>query len=138
MQCKSNWWKWFFLYGSVYVTQNTTNPKNILGFGTWTRLKGTIPLGIDENDSDFDTLWYPGGEKEHTLKVEELPELSSKMGIFADTGASQKWGVSIENTSSYAGEARNLDELLTQNGSNRPHNNMPPYQIVGYMWLRRA
>lgn len=60
------------------------------------------------------------------------------MNIFADTGNSNKWGVSIEQTQSYAGESKSLNDILQKNGSGNAHNNMPPYQIVGYMWLRRA
>ena len=39
--------------GSRYVTQDNTNPSEILGFGTWERLKGKVCLGLDEDDTDL-------------------------------------------------------------------------------------
>ena len=27
---------------------------------------------------------------------------------------------------------------IATEGGNQPHNNMPPYEIVGYMWIRRS
>ena len=62
-----------FPIGSTYVTQTNTNPSTILGFGTWERLKGKVCLGLDEDDNDLKTIGNTGGEKTHTLTLNEIP-----------------------------------------------------------------
>lgn len=74
-----------------------------------------------------------GGEAEHKLTIDELPELESKLNIFADTSQSNKWGVSIEQTTSYAGEAKSLNDILQENGGGQSHNNMQPYIGINYI-----
>ena len=63
-----------FPIGSTYITQNDTNPSTILEFGTWERVKGKVLVGLDENDEAFNTIGKTGGEKTHTLTVDEMPE----------------------------------------------------------------
>jgi hypothetical protein len=79
-----------FPVGSVYTsTTSITNPSDagLLGFGTWTRLKGRFLVGIDEADTSFDGLGETGGSKVHThtntlavsghvLSTSELPNFS--------------------------------------------------------------
>ena len=72
-EVKSEILKLVFPIGSTYVTPDNTNPNSILGFGEWERLKGKVCLGLDEEDADFDTIGKTGGEKEHTLTIEEMP-----------------------------------------------------------------
>lgn len=110
-----------FPIGSIYITQSDTNPKDILKFGTWERLKGRVCIGVDENDNDFKTIGNTGGEKVHTLTDAELPKhtfLEAKdpnsQGLVASPGTA----VGSVNTGGLA------------------HNNMPPYRVVGYMWTR--
>lgn len=62
-----------FPVGQPYVTQTNTNPSTILGFGTWERVKGRVLIGLDENDTNFNTIGKIGGEKTHKLTVNEMP-----------------------------------------------------------------
>lgn len=136
-----------FPIGSTYITQENTNPNAILGFGTWERFKGLIALGVDEDDEDLNEIGKTGGEKTHTLTIDEMASHnhiqkidfgsdnliavnpSSSSGITRDggghssgtTAASKKTVVETENT-----------------GGNQTHNNMQPFEVVGYMWIRRA
>lgn len=116
-----------FPIGSTYITQENTNPNTILGFGTWERLKGKVCLGLDENDEDFNEIGKTGGEKTHTLTVNEMP--------------SQVWH-SGDNT---GGINISLDDIGSNYGAHtqgtnlgQAHNNLQPYEVVGYMWIRRA
>lgn len=115
-----------FPIGSTYITQENTNPNTILGFGTWERLKGKVCLGLDENDEDFNTIGKTGGEKTHTLTINEIPKEIWHSGD--NTGGVN---ISFDSGSGYGAHTQ---------GTNlgQPHNNMQPYEVVGYMWIRRA
>lgn len=107
-----------FPIGSTYITQDNTNPSEILNFGTWERLKGKVCLGVDEDDEDFKTIGNTGGEKTHILTSSELP-----LGIDgqrnSDTGSDwQKQGVTTKTAKAFSV--------------------MQPYEVVGYMWIRRS
>lgn len=122
--------KLVFPIGSTYITQTNTNPSEILKFGTWERVKGKVLVGLDEDDTDFNTIGKIGGEKEHTLTVDEMPQHShtfnktSGTANYKDTGSGTAYGDYLVNTSSAGGD--------------QPHNNLQPYQVVGYMWRRTA
>lgn len=108
--------KMVFPIGSTYITQTNTNPNTILGFGTWERVKGKVLVGIDEDDTDFNTFCQEGGEKTHTLTTNEIPSL-----------VNQKQVERLANFGEY---------VQAPTGTAQPHNNLQPYKIVGYMWIR--
>lgn len=59
--------------GSIYMSVNDTNPATFLG-GTWVRWgQGRVPVGVNENDSDFETPEKEDGEKKHQLITSEMP-----------------------------------------------------------------
>ena len=70
-----------FPIGSTYITQSNTNPNTILNFGTWERLKGKVCVGLDEDDTSFNTIGKTGGEKTHELTEAELPQLSGEINV---------------------------------------------------------
>lgn len=121
-----------FPVGSTYITQSNTNPNTILNFGTWERLKGKVCVGLDEDDEDgyFDEIGKTGGEKKHTLTIAEIPNHSHdiKNGTNGLDGGSD-WAVSNSGSSNWkTGTA----------GGGQEHNNTQPYEVVGYMWIRRS
>lgn len=122
-----------FPIGSRYVTEDETNPSEILGFGVWERFKGgKIAIGVDEDDTDFSMIGNTGGEKTHKLTIEEMPTHNHNYyykNIGAATGSESIVGNSSSNTGSVG---------TSSTGGNQQHNNMPPYEVVGYMWIRRA
>ena len=77
--------------GSLEFNTSGTNPSTYLGFGTWVAWgSGRVPVGIDTNDSNFNTTEKTGGSnsqsytpagtnkngavQNHTLVVNELPK----------------------------------------------------------------
>lgn len=122
--------KLVFPIGSTYITQTNTNPSEILKFGTWERVKGKVLVGLDENDTDFNEIGKTGGEKTHTLTINEMPKhdhaynKTSGSATSKDVGGGTTWGDYLVNTSFAGGD--------------QPHNNLQPYQVVGYMWRRTA
>lgn len=121
--------KMVFPIGATYITQTNQNPSEILKFGTWERLKGKVCLGLDENDADFNTIGKTGGDKEHILTPNELPSVVVA-GPYNTAG--EGW------TLGDGGTPQIYTNGNTTIGLNHPHNNMPPYEIVGYMWIRRS
>jgi microcystin-dependent protein len=60
--------------GSIFMSVVSTDPNTLLGGGTWVRFgKGRVLIGVDEADTQFDTVEETGGEKTHILAVSEMP-----------------------------------------------------------------
>lgn len=117
--------------GDIIFSTSDENPSTIYG-GTWVAWgKGQVPVGVDTSDSDFNTVEKTGGEKEHTLTVDEMP--SHK----------HDFGQQFATTSSLSGEygyyiiAGTQTDVIKNTGGNQPHNNLQPY-ITCYMWKRTA
>lgn len=107
-----------FPIGSTYITQTNTNPSEILGFGTWERVKGRVLVGIDEDDDNFATYGKEGGEATHTLTTDEIPALTNQK--------------QVEKLASFG------EYVQAPTGKAQPHNILQPYKVVGYMWIRTA
>ena len=53
--------------GCIYMSTTETNPSTMFG-GSWVEWgTGRVPVGIDVNDGDFDTVEKTGGLKSHTF-----------------------------------------------------------------------
>ncbi|MCI8618334.1 MAG: hypothetical protein HFJ60_08930 [Clostridia bacterium] len=124
-----------FPIGSIYITQTNTNPSTILGFGTWERLKGKVCLGLDEEDTNMNEIGKTGGEKMHTLTIEEEPAHSHKVSYAGSDLIGNSVPYTENNAISY--KQNNFYEDTNIAGGGQPHNNMQPFEIVGYMWIRR-
>lgn len=135
--------------GSVYISTSSTNPGSTYG-GTWVEYgKGKTLVGVDSSDSDFNTVEKIGGEKTHTLTIDEMPEhahgqlitgysewdsrvisgyvLNWNSTVVSNLGAAQ---TTLENTGT-------ANTNITSTGGDGAHNNLQPY-ITVYMWKRTA
>lgn len=123
-----------FPIGATYITQTDVNPNSILGFGIWERLKGRVCVGLDENDTAFDTIGETGGEKTHQLTVNEMPshnhDINGDAGNWSGAGTLSGWGATSIQGDNFG------RTTLSFTGGNQPHNNLQPYKVVGYMWIR--
>lgn len=132
--------------GSLYLSTISTNPSDLLGFGTWEAWgKGKAIVGLDPDDADFDTAEETRGAKTHTLTSAELPDTDIKVydgsnwfPLFG-TGSSDQSGYfgrpatefpNAANTGSLTGKAK-------MDGGSGAHNNIQP-SIVAYLWKRTA
>lgn len=121
-----------FPIGSRYITESADiNPNTILGFGTWERFKGLVALGIDENDVDLNAVGKKGGEKTHILTIEEMPKHSH-------TGAPAIYRANEVRQETEINAQTGRQGYTNETGGSQPHNNLQPYEVVGYMWIRRA
>lgn len=117
--------------GSIEINVTGENPANYIG-GTWVAWgNGRVPVGVDNSDTDFNTVEKIGGEKTHILTVDELAEhRHTTWGVRKyKAGGTDAWIVN--------GEANHATEeaISAVTGGNQAHNNMQPY-ITCYMWKR--
>ena len=128
-----------FPVGSTYTTPTNTNPNTILNFGTWERLKGKLCAGLDEDDEDeyFDEIGKTGGEKKHTITVNELPNHGHAIGYDVRKNATG-FGNSYSLGSVSGGEIKENSIPTSNVGGGQAINIVQPYEVVGYMWIRRS
>lgn len=117
--------------GDIIFSTSDENPSTIYG-GTWVAWgKGRVPVGVDTSDSDFNTVEKTGGEKEHTLTVDEMPSHKHDFG-------QQFTGMPLSSGNyGYYMIAGTQTDVIKNTGGNQPHNNLQPY-ITCYMWKRIA
>lgn len=120
--------------GSIYMTTVETNPEDIFGFGTWQLWgAGKVPVCIDTNDTDFNTVEKTGGEKTHTLTIEEMPRHNHSIKCAEnDTGFGNNF-----LTSGKKGTYTTSENPINNTGGGQSHNNLQPY-ITCYMFKRIA
>ena len=133
--------------GSIYMNVNSTNPGTLFG-GTWEQIQGRFLLGMSNG--------YPagsqGGEAEHTLTLNEIPEhrhylsqLGNTYRMLPSTHAADGETPTTEVTSpgpkylkpNGGGGGYLIAWQLVDTPHDLPHNNMPPYLSV-YIWKRTA
>ena len=125
-----------FPIGSIFMSLQNNSPANFLG-GTWEPFgEGRTLIGVSSSDTDFNAPNKTGGEKTHTLTIQEMPSHMHDMadndaGYFAGWGDRAGWHQMAELN----GTAGRFGTAYT--GGNQPHNNLPPY-ITVYMWARTA
>lgn len=95
--------------------------------------KGRVSVGLDTNDTDFNSIGKKGGEKKHTLTTNEMP--SHNHGVFGAltgenkpvTNTGNDWGVATT-------EQWTTPTSLT--GGSQPHNNIQPFEVD--CWIIKA
>ena len=119
--------------GSVVIRVDSQNPSYWYG-GTWELLcPGRTMVCIDTSDSNFNTVKKTGGEKTHTLTIEEMPSHNHNIirpRWSTEAGANAFYG------SNGVGLGSQYDNIGYQ-GGNQSHNNLQPYMVV-YIWVRIA
>lgn len=116
--------------GSIYLSIKSKNPSQIFG-GVWERIaKGRTLVGVDENDIDFSSSEKTGGEKKHTLTIDEMPKHRHDMN-YGDSLGGNGTGYA------YSGTIGSGPAAMLYAGSNQPHNNVQPY-FTCYIFVRTA
>lgn len=114
--------------GSIYISVINTNPSKWFG-GTWIAFgTGRCLVGVDTSQSEFNRVMKTGGEKTHTLTVNEMPS-HNHPGIIGYTNTTGYYARLYEGS-----QGTKLDGE-GKTGGDQPHNNLQPY-ITVYMWRR--
>lgn len=112
-------------YAALFLTIGTSYGP---GDGSTTfnlpNLAGKIPVGRDSGDSVFDTIGETGGEKTHTLTIDEMPSHNHRIEAYTGTGS----GGFIE-----AGQSFQAGRITFNTGGSQPHNNLQPYIVLHYI-----
>jgi microcystin-dependent protein len=103
-------------------------------------LKGRFIAGYDPQDSDYNAPRKTGGEKRHTLTIDEMPA-HAHPGKTDSQRLSLKWTGGIGGTHGLAKAsdqgAANFDHQHTVTtekvGGGKPHENRPPYYVLAYI-----
>lgn len=116
--------------GAIYLSMNSTNPSSLFG-GTWKQIaQGRTLVGVNANDSDFSSSGKTGGEKTHTLTVDEMPSHRHNINFGASVGGDGSGFV-------YSGTSGNNNAFMHEAGGGQAHNNLQPY-FTCYIWKRTA
>ncbi|MDS0525000.1 hypothetical protein NNC19_04850 [Clostridium sp. SHJSY1] len=128
--------------GSIYMSINNVSPSTFLG-GTWVTWGiGRVPIGIDASQAEFSTAEKTGGEKNHTLAINEIPSHNHTDGTY--DRLMKKSGINTITSASVDNDPGSGDEVdlyfsgrILPAGGGLAHNNLQPY-ITCYMWKRTA
>lgn len=127
--------------GKLWISSDPTSPAEIIG-GTWEQVKDRFILAA----GDVYTAGEIGGEAEHTLSVEELPEHTHHPFAYYNEQSQEwvnldaYWPVSGAQTAYAYNGASSSAALAIKTGiagEGAAHNNMPPYKVY-YVWERTA
>lgn len=120
--------------GSIYMSVNSANPSTLFG-GTWVAWgSGKVPVGVDSNDSLFDTVEKTGGSKTKTLNQNNLPVGTEVLELRTNGQYSNgMWKPNTEDSYS----STPLENIAGHSSSDygQPFSIMQPY-ITCYMWKR--
>ena len=118
----------YYPVGSIYLSVVNTNPSTWFG-GTWEQIaKGRTLVGVDTNDTDFNTVEKTGGSK----YLQEHNHLITNRYGNVNTGGT--WaGLSSYNNA----QAPSVVNLFTQNAGTGNSGNLQPY-FTCYIWCRTA
>lgn len=126
-----------FIYpvGSYYETSDTSFDPNVTWGGTWVKdSKGRVTVALDDSDADFNTISKTGGEKTHTLTIDEMPRHSHSISyIKSNATPLTEAGISGYNANNQGQGRTQVDNT----GGGQAHNNVQPYVVV-VRWHRTA
>lgn len=126
----NNYWQTIFPVGSFYISGSSTFDPNVTFGGTWAKIEDRFLLGA----SSTTALGSTGGEKTHTLTIDEMPKhRHNPMKLAYGEASASPTGLNYGSVS--VGD-QNFN-WLAEVGGNQPHNNMPPYLAVN-IWKRTA
>lgn len=116
------------LFNAIGTSFGTDGPNNFY----IPDLRGRVIVGQDESDADFG-LGLTGGEKEHTLTVDEMPEHDHKItwgeGIFYHDINNSQWALNAKT----GGGVNKASSTTARTGGDQPHNNLQPYTVTNYI-----
>lgn len=122
----------------IYNDNEDFDPNTVFG-GTWEKIRGRMVIGLDDTDSDFNTLKATGGSKTHTQTVDELaPHKHTFSGTWGrDTGGGGGFGAPITDNTGYVFKSSSLNDYINNSGGGQPMDIMNPYYVAN-IWHRVA
>lgn len=114
----------FSVIGTTYGTGDGSTTFNI------PNLKGKVPVGLDSSDTSFDTIGETGGEKTHTLTINEMPSHNHILSNGDHNVISEGTGTTANVA---VGGASYAKSKIANTGGGQAHNNLQPYIVMNYI-----
>lgn len=120
-----------FPVNKVEVFFDALDHSNFLGF-KWERVaQGRVPVGLNTSDSDFNAIGKTGGEKTHTLTLNNLPKFTgyvNNLTLSAGAGGGALGKMSDWKISALGDGGESYEQ---------PISNLSPYIVMSF-WKRIA
>lgn len=100
------------------------------GWQEYTPLRGRMPVGFDLTQSEFNQIEKPGGAKNKTLTIDEIPSHRHAVGLFSGTGStgSEDW-----ISEPYEEDARRAGNYSAPEGGGQQFSILNPYSVVHFI-----
>lgn len=115
--------------GSIYMSMNSANPSTLFG-GSWSAIsQGRVLVGVDTTQTEFNVVKKTGGNKTHTLTINEIPSHNH-------TERQYNLQAYHKGTIAEGYIVTGYDDVNTGNtGGGQSHNNLQPF-LTCYIWER--
>lgn len=122
----------------IYNSLASFDPNTIYPNTRWNRYaQGRTLVGVNENETEFNTVGKTGGTKDVTLTVDQMPShkhTPTISGIAQECGAWYTRGDNRSGINWGMGSSPNAVSM-TNTGGGKSHTNLQPY-ITAYCWVR--
>ncbi|BFM41742.1 hypothetical protein CFS9_03830 [Flavobacterium sp. CFS9] len=100
------------------------------GWQEYAPLRGRMPVGFDHTQSEFNQIEKPGGAKNKTLTIDEIPSHRHAVGLFSGTGStgSEDW-----ISEPYEEDARRAGNYSAPEGGGQQFSILNPYSVVHFI-----
>lgn len=155
-----------YAVGNVEVFPSGVDPNTLYVGTTWVRLKGKVVVGVDESQSEFNTVNKSGGAKTVQLSIDEIPahSHSANSNVTGSHTHADNWrslgtppggyhkelnGLAPGNSFGDVGVGRTNNATIPAAGNHShtitigntgggwAHNNLQPY-ITKFLWERTS
>lgn len=116
------------------VSANGSKPTTQSGFFRLPDLRGRFVVGYHDTDPEYNGYGKAGGEKAHTLTVEEIPPHKHKQNLWASgsgvwkSGGKDSWPDATTNFGQSTPAYSTADT-----GGGKGHENRPPFYVLAYI-----
>lgn len=140
----------FYPVNSYYISEDSTNPATLFGFGTWVSVAGRTLMGCDGTGTGtFGTPGSQGGSTSHghnvgntALTVDQIPSHTHQAGFAAGESDTTKPGMDLQGRT--VPTPADWTVTTSSTGGGQPHGHslsttttLPPYRVT-YIWRRTA